>query len=183
MDLQAVEEVELTKEEPTKEIKEKKLKKDQETTVKEMTVVNDQSSTQAELLLEDSVWAPKNRPCNRENSCKAKIASWKVPGDSKEYRVNYMKWVCRGNEHIKTIEEKFINGNSWIVIDFDCELSREMLSKWLIEKEGDWCKLIPEEDTNKRRIQVYRLPNNPKPEGSKPRKVKREALKSQEIEF
>jgi hypothetical protein len=56
-----------------------------------------------------------------------------------------MKWVLRGNEHIKTIEEEFQNGNSWVVVNFDCEYSRRTLSERIKEKEGDWCNLIPEE--------------------------------------
>ena len=47
-----------------------------------------------------------------------------------------------------------------------------------MKKEEDWCKLIPEEDENKRRIQRYSLPKGPKLEEPKKELDRRTALKS-----
>ena len=75
----------------------KKLKKSQEPFYKEVNITSskmqrkDPSIVQPKVLLEDSVWAPKNRPCDKRNSFKAKISLYKVLEDNKEYRVNYMK--------------------------------------------------------------------------------------------
>ena len=171
------------------ESKGKKLKKNQDPLSEELTESFNRiqkespNNDQPKVTLEDSFWAPQNRPCDRSSSFKAKIPTCKIPGDTKEYRMNYMKWVFRGNNHIKSIEEDFINRNSWIVVDFDCEHSRRTLSEWVMKKEGEWCKFIPEEDKNKRKIQVYRLPNGAQAEGSKPKEGKRVALKPQEAEF
>ena len=37
------------------------------------------------IQLEDSLWSPKNRICDKSASFKAKIPSFKVPGETKEY--------------------------------------------------------------------------------------------------
>ena len=111
-------EEETTNENLESESKGKKLKKSQELSFEEETTTpnriqkQDTNSVQPKVSLENSVWAPKNRLCNKKNSFKAKISSCKVPGDNKEYRVNYMKWVFRGNAHVKSIKEDFINRNS-----------------------------------------------------------------------
>src|ERR1043165_2937566 len=130
----------------------KKCKKSQETSQESLIQNIKETSEQKELVnkpvadpLEDSLWSPKNRTCDKRLSFKAKIPSFKVPGETKEYRINYMKWVLRGNKHIKSIEEEFQKGNSWVVVDFDCEYSRRTLSELIKKKEGDWCNLIPEE--------------------------------------
>ena len=56
-------------------------------------------------------------------------------GDNKEYRNNYMRWMLRDNKHIKSIKEEFLNGNNWIIIDFDCKYSRKETSD---RKIGVW---------------------------------------------
>ena len=80
-------------------------------------------------------------------------------------------------------KKDFINKNSWIVVDFNCEHSRKTLSEQVMKKEGKWCKLILEKDKNKRKIQVYRLPRGAQMEDSRSKEGKRVALKSQEAEF
>src|ERR1043165_4202887 len=130
----------------------KKYKKSQETSQESLIQNIKETSEQKELVnkpvadpLEDSLWSPKNRTCDKRLSFKAKIPSFKVPGETKEYQINYIKWVLRGNKHIKSIEKEFQKSNSWVIVDFDCEYRRRTLSELIKKKEGDWCNLIPEE--------------------------------------
>lgn len=92
--------------------KEKKQKKDQEITLTIQSEEASKACIEEELVdqeigtedqryqetLDNSLWSPHNRKCDQQASYKAKIASYKVPGETKEYRTNYMKWVLRENK-------------------------------------------------------------------------------------
>jgi hypothetical protein len=145
-------------------IKEKKAKKSQESTSvflcqmerekaleqdqKNIELINEDKNEIPILLdtIEQSQWSPTNRICDKNRSFKANMPAYAMPGANKEERLKYTQWILRGNHHIKTIKEVFKNGNSWIEVDFDCEFSRDAAMDRIKEKEGDWLKLIPEEE-------------------------------------
>jgi hypothetical protein len=60
-----------------------------------------------------------------------------VPGENKEERIKYAQWIFRGNHHIKSIQELFKKGNSWVEVNFDCEFSRDTAMERIKEKEGE----------------------------------------------
>jgi hypothetical protein len=99
--------------------------------------------------IEHSRWSPENRICNRDRSFKANMLTYALSDESKEERVKYVQWILGNNHHIKTIKEVFKNGNNWIEADFDCEHSRDAAMDRIKKKEGEWLKLIPEEDKDK----------------------------------
>ena len=43
------------------------------------------------------------------------------------------------------------NRNNWIIVDFDCDLSRKMTSEKVMRKEEEWCKLISVETKNQKK--------------------------------
>ncbi|HXF29643.1 MAG TPA: RNA-binding protein, partial [Chlamydiales bacterium] len=136
--MQGTESEERKKSEDKEEARGKKIKKDQEVSQKR-TIIEGSTS------LDDSVWSLQNRTCDGNTSYKARIIAYKVPGETKDYRINYIKWVLRGSKHIKSVTEEFHSGNNWIVADFDCEHSRKTATECAQKKEGDWCKFVFEE--------------------------------------
>jgi hypothetical protein len=102
--------------------------------------------------IEHSRWSPENRICDKNKSFKANMPTYALPGEVKEERIKYVQWIIGNNHHIKTVREVFKNGNNWIEVDFDCEHSRDAAMDRIRRKEGEWLKLIPEEDRNKSRI-------------------------------
>jgi len=78
------------------------------------------------------------------------MPTYAVPGDTKEDREKFVKWILGENQHVKMIQEVFKKGNSWIEVNFDCEYSRDAAMDRIKEKEGDWLKLIPEESKDAR---------------------------------
>src|SRR6185436_18720465 len=133
--------------------------------------------------LEDSFWSPQNRTCNKNNSFKAKIPTYKIPNKTKEYRINYRKWMLRDNKHIKTIEECFQNGNNWIIVDFDCDFSKKITSEKIIRKEGVWCKLILVETKNQKNSFSDSANKKRQTRNSKNNYSQRTALKPQKTEY
>src|SRR5690349_18394176 len=57
-----------------------------------------------------------------------------------------MEGMLNKDKHIKSVQEVFVNGNSWVEIDFDCEFSRGEAIKRIQKKEGNWLRLIPVTD-------------------------------------
>ncbi|CAG8634850.1 11342_t:CDS:1, partial [Paraglomus occultum] len=126
-------------EEVQKEIHKLKVEEDASLTALENQIIA------TSVPLEDSLWAPENRECNRKNSFKANVPAYNVPGENSKDRVNYLRWVLRGNKHIKAIREEFKRGNNWVIIDFDCEHNRcAAIEK--VKKKEEWLIIIPEEE-------------------------------------
>ena len=148
---------------------------------KEQTTATKEHFTLAPL--EDSFWSPQNRTCNRNDSFKAKIPTYKIPGETKEYRINFMKWVLRNNKHIKAIEESFQNGNNWIIVDFDCDYSRRLTSEKVMRKEGEWCKLIPIEVEDQKNRFSDSVDKKRQTRNSRNSYGQRAALRSQKTEY
>jgi hypothetical protein len=128
--MQGTESEERKKSEDKEEARGKKIKKDQEVSQKR-TIIEGSTS------LDDSVWSSQNRTCDGNTSYKVRIIAYKVLGKTKDYRINYIKWVLRGSKHIKSVTKKFHSGNNWIVADFDCEHSRKTATECAQKKEGD----------------------------------------------
>ena len=133
--------------------------------------------------LEDSFWSPQNRACDKNDSFKAKIPTYKISGKTKEYRINYMKWVLRDNKHIKTIKECFQNRNNWIIVDFDCDFSRKITSEKIMRKEEEWCKLIPVETENQKNSFSDSANRKRQARNSKNNYSQQTALKPQKTEY
>jgi hypothetical protein len=107
------------------------------------------SSISSSASIEHSDWSPKYRTCTGNKSFKGNFPTYILLGETKEERIKYVRWILGENKHIRTIKEAFKKGNNWIEVDFDCEHSRDEAIKRINRKEGEWLKLIPEEEKNK----------------------------------
>src|SRR6185295_5242325 len=103
------------------------------------------------IPLEESMWAPNRRNCNKNSSLLANILAHNVPGKTEEERTKFIKWSLKNNKHIKNIQENFKRGNLWIEVEFDCEYGRNEAIQKISRKESDWYKMIPEENEEKRK--------------------------------
>src|SRR5690349_17769683 len=81
-----------------------------------------------------------------------------------------MEGMLNKDKHIKSVQEVFVNGNSWVEIDFDCEFSRDEAIKRIQKKEGDWLRLIPVTDDESKNS---RHKTRNKEEKSKIKKIRR----------
>lgn len=112
---------------------------------------NQQEHTETEHIenykstLEDSLWAPNEDTCRKMGDYKAKIVSVSLPGETSEERVKFVRGTLYRSKHIKKIEEKFIKGNTWVVISFDCQKGIEILKEKLKKKGNEWYKVLFEE--------------------------------------
>ncbi|CAG8589878.1 2525_t:CDS:2 [Paraglomus occultum] len=121
-------------------------------------------SRSGDTSLDCSVWAPKPEACKDKGEVKAKVAAVKILGDNAEQREKSIRWSLRGNKHIKAIQEKFVNGNQWCIIYFDCKGGYEEAKAKLEKKkdEFDQLNLILEEKTEKENLKGKKVPQNEK---------------------
>ena len=71
--------------------------------------------------IEDSEQAPNKNICKGQEEFKVKIAAFSLLRKSKEERIKFVRGTLHKSNHITKIEEKFIKGNLWVVISFDCQ--------------------------------------------------------------
>jgi hypothetical protein len=96
--------------------------------------------------LEASLWAPNENTCEGLGEYIAKISAVNLPGENSEERIKFVKGTLHRSSHISKIEECFMNGNSWVVISFDCHKGLELLKEKLKKKEIEWYRVIFEEN-------------------------------------
>jgi RNA recognition motif. (a.k.a. RRM, RBD, or RNP domain) len=127
--------------------------------------------------LDSSIWAPKADACKDIGSFIAKVAAVKIVGSNSEQREKSIRWSLRGNKHIKEIQDKFVNGNQWCIIYFDCkkgfEEAKERLEK---KKDFEQFNLILEE------AEIYNKKMNEKKDKELIVKGKREETARKELE-
>ena len=134
--------------------------------------------------IEHSQWSPENRVCSKARSFKANMPAYILPGESSEERIKYVQWILGKNHHIKAIKEVFKKGNNWVEVDFDCEHSHDIAMNRIQEKEGEWLKLIPEEEKNKSpKPEQQDSSSNRKEEERQKKQQKKEKFKEQENTF
>jgi hypothetical protein len=135
-----------------------------------------------EIPLEESIWAPSRRSCNKDNSLLANIPAHNVPGKTEEERVKFIKWSLKDNEHVKNIKETFKRGNVWIEVDFDCEFGRNEAIQKISKKESDWYRMIPEEDKERRKTEQKTYNNEYQNRKDKTTEHKKKSHRKEEIQ-
>src|SRR6185295_12736017 len=131
------EDVEMNSKQSRQNMLEEERKRQKQETKKEIDIV--------EIALEQSIWAPSRRNCDRNNSLIANIPVYDVPGKTEEERVKFIRWSLKNNTHVKEIKEAFKRGNLWIEVVFNCKYDRDEAIQRISRKESDWYKMIPEE--------------------------------------
>jgi hypothetical protein len=101
--------------------------------------------------LDGSIWAPKRDSCEGKENITARVLSANIAGKDAFQRERSLKWILKENTHIKEITEKFLKGNHWCVIIFDCNKGYKEAVYTLENKkeEHERIKLILEEVQDK----------------------------------
>src|ERR1043165_1344028 len=133
-----------------------------------------------EVPLEQSIWAPDNRPCDNEEPATARIPTYNVPGGTKEKRIGMVKWMLNANRHLIKVEEVFVKGNSWIVVSFDCKRGRKEAIDRLNKKDEGWFKMISDE--TKSRVENKEGLDNEQDKSRTKTKQNKESRKEEGIE-
>jgi hypothetical protein len=93
------------------------------------------------IPLEESIWAPNEGRCENKRDIQAKVAAVNILGENAIQREKSLRWSLRGNEHIKKIVEKFVNGNQWCIVTFDCEKGYKQAKRKLENTKEEFEKL------------------------------------------
>ena len=88
--------------------------------------------------LDESIWAPREERCEIREDIKAKVAAANVDGKNTEHREKTLRWLLRGNSHIKQVEEEFSKGNQWCIITFDCRKGLDNARRTLANKKEEY---------------------------------------------
>ena len=97
--------------------------------------------------LDGSIWAPNKDRCEEIENTVARIIAASVVGKDAYQREKSLRWILNENTHIKEITEKFMRGNQWCIIVFDCKKGYREAVHTLENKkeEHERLKLIAEE--------------------------------------
>src|SRR5205085_5814772 len=114
--------------------------------------------------LEGSIWAPKIGNCRKKENLITRVLAANVTGKNNYQRGKTLRWLLKRNTHIKEISEKFIKGNLWCIITFDCEKGYKEARTELENKkeEHERLQLLIEKKEEKKQ---YHIRKNEKKEG------------------